>query len=71
MVIANMNLEIAMLISVLFALVWPSAGLDPLYLGTGLQSQVINLDAGARTPAKATILQQPVSSRQRCLRPRP
>jgi len=53
MVIANMNLKIAMLISVLFALAWPSAGLDPLYLGTGLQSQVINLDAGARTPGQS------------------
>jgi hypothetical protein len=53
MVIANMNLKIAMLISVLFALAWPSAGLDPLYLGTGPQSQVIDLDAGARTPGQS------------------
>jgi hypothetical protein len=53
MAIANMNLKIAMLISVLFALAWTSAGLDPLYLGTGLQSQVINLDAGARTPGQS------------------
>jgi hypothetical protein len=53
MVIANMNLKIAILISVLFALAWTSAGLDPLYLGTGLQSQVINLDAGVRTPGQS------------------
>ena len=53
MVIANMNLKIAMLISVLFALAWTSAGLDPLYLGTGPQSQVIDLDAGARTPGQS------------------
>lgn len=53
MVITNMDLKIAMLISVLFALAWPSAGLDPLYLGTGLQSQVINLDAGARTAGQS------------------
>ena len=53
MAIANMNLKIAMLISVLFALAWTSAGLDPLYLGTGLQSQVINLDAGVRTPGQS------------------
>ena len=53
MVIANMNLKIAMLISVLFALAWPSAGLDSLYLGTGHQSQVINLDAGVRTPGQS------------------
>jgi hypothetical protein len=48
-----MNLKIAIMISVLFALAWPSGGLDPLYLGTGIQSQVINLDAGARTSGQS------------------
>jgi predicted RND superfamily exporter protein len=48
-----MDLKIAMLISVLFALAWPSACLDPLYLGSGLQGQVINLDAGARNPGQS------------------
>jgi hypothetical protein len=53
MVIDNMNLKIAIMISILFALAWPSASLDPLYLGTGHQGQVINLDVGARTPGQS------------------
>jgi hypothetical protein len=53
MVIASMNLKIAVMILILFALAWPSAGLDPLYLGSGLQGEVINLDAGARNPGQS------------------
>ena len=53
MVIASMNLKIAVIIVILFTLAWPSAGLDPLYLGSGFQGQVINLDAGARTPGQS------------------
>ena len=53
MVIASMNLKIAVMILILFALAWPSAGLDPLYLDSGLQGQVINLDAGARNPGQS------------------
>ena len=53
LVITNMNLKIAILISILLALSWPSAGLDPLYLGSGHRDQVINLDAGARLPGQS------------------
>jgi ABC-type transporter Mla subunit MlaD len=48
-----MNLKIAILILILLAQAWPIAGMDALYLGSGLRDQVINLDAGARLPGQS------------------
>jgi hypothetical protein len=47
-----MNLKIALLIMMLLALSWPSAGTDSLYLGNGSRHQTINLDAGAKMPGQ-------------------
>jgi vacuolar-type H+-ATPase subunit I/STV1 len=51
-VIAIMNLKIIIMIPILLALALPIAGMDALYLGSGLSNQVINLDAGARQPGQ-------------------
>jgi hypothetical protein len=45
-----MNLKIVLLIMMLLALSWPSAGTNSLYLGNGSRHQIINLDAGAKMP---------------------
>ncbi|OPY50499.1 MAG: hypothetical protein A4E48_01853 [Methanosaeta sp. PtaU1.Bin060] len=48
-----MNLKIMTSILVLLALSGSSVCLDPLYLGSGLRDQVINLDAGSKLPEES------------------
>jgi hypothetical protein len=48
-----MNYKIALTILALILLSWPAASVEALYLGGGVGSEVINVDAGAKQPSES------------------